>query len=132
MLRCDEDSLSNFSVFEKVYGGYASLIDVEAGEAEKKWKNIAFTFKTGDNNEIGLSFYDGGGSVVYNDIRLFETSKGIYMDIPTYGLISADETPEKSETNILLIALISGVSLLVVCGVLLIVFILRRKRKATA
>ena len=124
MYRCNEDSESSFSLFEKKHDGYVSVIDVEAGNAEDKWKNLAFTFNSGDNEQMGISFFDAGGSVLYNDIRFFETVNGVYMDIPTYGLSDAIGT----NINILAIIIIA-ISAAAIVAAVVIIYQVRRKRK---
>lgn len=124
MYRCNKDSESSFSLFEKTYVGYVSVIDIEAGEAEDKWKNFAFTFNSGDNEQMGISFFDAGGNVLYNDIRFFEAAKGIYMEIPTYGVSDA----AGRNINIALIIIIATSTAAIIAAVL-IAYCVRRKRK---
>lgn len=73
---------------------------------------------------MGISFFDAGGNVLYNDIRFFEAAKGIYMEIPTYGVSDA----AGRNINIALIIIIATSTAAIIAAVL-IAYCVRRKRK---
>lgn len=99
MVRSDREGESSFGIFDSAYSGYHTLVDIEQGESDGYWKNISFSFLSGKNNKIGLYFCDGGGQVAYNDLRLFESSKGFVMEVPTYGQIIGDNADNINPVN---------------------------------
>lgn len=94
LVRSDAEGENSFGIIDKDYN---TILDVEQGEAEGLWKNVCFSFATGNNDTIGFYFGDGAGKVAFKDIRLFEKANGFKAEVPDYAL--PDDTENKEENN---------------------------------
>ena len=78
--RADVESKASFGLYHRMNDSSRNVFYVSASEPGD-WKFITFNFNTKDYEKLVFFIQDNGGNLVLDDVRLFEASKGIALDI---------------------------------------------------
>ena len=77
--RSDVESESAFGLYYRTNWYSPHVFYVSASEPGD-WRFVTFNFNTKDYDELVFFIQDNGGNLVLDDVRLFESSKGVALD----------------------------------------------------